>query len=373
MLSKLLQNKRNRIFLMIAGLVVVAGAGLLVYRLFIYKAPVETGTEEALQTVTVKRGDLEIAASGTGSYVAASTADIGFEASGQLTDISIKIGDRVEKGQVLASLENSSAQTTYNQARRTLLNMTSVASVAAAEEAVATAEDTVETEKQTLLYIISPTVYNYEVKLAEAQQALEKANAADAAGSNDETKAAVATAETAVKKAETNVEKGWYWYRNEYVPDMFTVEEHTPGSRKITKYVAAPSEADISAARSGLTLAEANLQEARYYLAALKGEEIPADATGSALAEFEQAKLDLQTAEDELNALVLVAPISGLVTAVDADPGDTVTAGSPIITISDVTKVYLDFYLDETDFDKVATGYPVKVVFDSLPDLTFEG
>ena len=61
MLSKLLQNKRNRIFLMIAGLVVVAGAGLLVYRLFIYKAPVETGTEEALQTVTVKRGDLEIA------------------------------------------------------------------------------------------------------------------------------------------------------------------------------------------------------------------------------------------------------------------------------------------------------------------------
>ena len=33
----------------------------------------------------------------------------------------------------------------------------------------------------------------------------------------------------------------------------------------------------------------------------------------------------------------------------------------------------LDFYLDETDFDKVAVGYPVSVVFDSLPDLTFTG
>jgi multidrug efflux pump subunit AcrA (membrane-fusion protein) len=33
----------------------------------------------------------------------------------------------------------------------------------------------------------------------------------------------------------------------------------------------------------------------------------------------------------------------------------------------------LTVYLDEADIDKVAIGYEVEVVFDSLPDLTFTG
>jgi HlyD family secretion protein len=112
--------------------------------------------------------------------------------------------------------------------------------------------------------------------------------------------------------------------------------------------------------------------EAKDYLAALKGEELPANATGTSLNAFEQAKLDVQTAQATLDSLQLVAPISGMITAVSAGLGDTVASGT-IITISDVSKVTLDFYLDETDFDKVAVGYPVSVVFDSLPDSTFTG
>ena len=106
---------------------------------FIYKAPVQAAAE-TLQTTTARQGDLELSASGTGSYVAAATASIGFDTSGQIVEMNAVIGDKVEKGQVLARLDSTSAQIAYDQAQRTFLNLTSPSAIATAENAVATAE-----------------------------------------------------------------------------------------------------------------------------------------------------------------------------------------------------------------------------------------
>jgi HlyD family secretion protein len=353
-------RKATRIGIIMLALIVIAGGGYFVYQKFIYKAPVQAAAE-TLQTTTARQGDIELSASGTGSYIAAATASIGFDTSGQIVEMNAVIGNKVEKGQVLARLESTSAQIAYDQAQRTFLNLTSPSAIATAENAVATAETALVSARQTLTYIISPTVFSYEQKLADAEQALIDAQKEAQSNPSAENTAKVTSAQTVVDKVQ-----------NSYVPDIFTVEQRTPGSRKTTKYIAAPTDAGIASARAEYTLAQAALVEAKDYLTALKGEELPAGATGTSLNAFEQAKLDVQTAQSTLNSLQLVAPISGMITAVSAGLGDTVASGT-IITISDVSKVTLDFYLDETDFDKVAVGYPVSVVFDSLPDLTFSG
>jgi len=367
-------NKLNLKYrLLTGGAAVLVLAGLIfgVYRLFFYSAPAAAdAAAETLQTSTVKQGDLVISASGTGVYVAKGTASLGFGSSGQITEVNVAVGDLVEKGQVLARMDDTAAQTAYKQAHRNLLNLTSPAAVASAQKAVAAAEDDVQSAEQSLMYLISPTVYSYELKLAAAQDAQAQAKAAAEADPSETNKTALATADAAVAKAQANVTAGWNWWRNTYVPQNFTVEEKKPGS--VTKYVATPSDADILSTRADLTLAQATLAEAKNYLAAIQGGEIPDDATGSSLTAFEQAVLDEQNAQDTLDGMTLVAPISGIVTSLTANLGDTVSSGT-VLTIADVSQVSLDFYLDETDFDKVAVGYPVEVIFDSLPDLTFTG
>ena len=164
-------RKATRIGVIIFALVIIAGGGYYVYRQFIYKAPVQAAAE-TLQTTTARQGDLELSASGTGSYVAAATASIGFDTSGQIVEMNAAIGDKVEKGQVLARLDSTSAQIAYDQAQRTLLNLTSPSAIATAENAVATAETALVSARQTLTYIISPTVFSHEQKLADAEQAL---------------------------------------------------------------------------------------------------------------------------------------------------------------------------------------------------------
>lgn len=352
-------------------MLILAGGGYFVYRQFFYKAPVQAAAE-TLQTTTAKRGDLELTASGTGSYVAAATSSFGFSASGQLVELNVKVGDEVQKGQVLAKLDSTTAQIAYDQALRTVNNLTSPAAIATAENAVATAETNAASTKESLIYVISPQVFSYEQKLISAQADLVAAQQAAATTPSADNTAKVTAAQAVVDKATKSLKSAMYYYTNTYVPQTFTVMQSVPGSRKTTKVLSAPTDAQIAASRSAYALALATLQEDKDYLAAIQGQDVPTGATGTSLNTYEQAKLDLQDAKTTLDSLQLLAPISGKITSLSAGLGDTVSSGA-IMTISDTSHVYLNFYLDETDFDKVAVGYPVSVVFDSLPDSTFTG
>jgi len=122
-------------------------------------ADTQTAAADTLQTTTARKGDLVIYASGTGTLVALDEADLGFKASGQIKEINVKVGDKVEKGDVLAVMDNTNLQIKYTQAKRSLLELTSVASLASAEEAVATDETDLLTAINQLSYLISPEVY----------------------------------------------------------------------------------------------------------------------------------------------------------------------------------------------------------------------
>ncbi len=121
-----------------------------------------------------------------------------------------------------------------------------------------------------------------------------------------------------------------------------------------------------------MTQAKATLQEAEYLYTALTGGEVPEDATGSGLTQLEQAKLDLEEAEVNLAGTTLVSPINGTVMSIDMSIGDTVGT-SAVITVADLSKKYLQVFLDESDWASINVGYPTEVIFDILPDSTFTG
>ncbi len=353
----------------VIAFIILAGGGAFGYYKLIYKPPTAT-TSSSLQTTTVRRGDLVLYASGTGTLVAKQAVSLGFQTSGLVTTVNVKEGDTVESGQILATLDDSGVQISYAQAKRALAELTSDAAIATAEESVANSKTDVQNTLNTLIYLISPTVYRYETNLEKAQTALIEAQAASDANPSEENTAKLQAAEKAVTNAQKSVKAGWDWWAKTYVPEMFTSVQRTRSGT--TKTTSKPNDAEIASTRAAYTLAKATLQENEYYLAALKGEEIPSNATGSSLTTLEEAKETLKSAENAVQNATIISPISGLVTSVSIVVGDSVGTDA-VMTIADNSTPIIEFYLDEEDWDNVAPGYDVEVIFDSLPDKTYTG
>ena len=73
------------------------------------------------------------------------------------------------------------------------------------------------------------------------------------------------------------------------------------------------------------------------------------------------------------------APIDGIISYIAVRVGENVvpgiqgTAGSSILTISDMSVVTAEVKVDETDITSVRNGQPVDVTIDAIPDKVFKG
>jgi len=364
-------GKRSWIIITIFLLIFSGGYAYYAYQ---YRPSQETSDKPELQTATIRRGDLIIYASGTGTLIPASEASFGFESSGQVVEISVRVGDQVKAGQILARLDDTSALNSLSSTQREYLELTSQTSIVSAKQQVAELEDALISARATLSWLISPSVVTWKERVSDAEIALQQAKDE---GASDK----IAEAETVLKSAQTKLTYAQNAYY-EYLVENF-VETETVGSRGGTYEVVVkdedgnpvinyPTELQISLAQYEYELAQAHLQEAHWYLSALQGEEIPENATGSNLAKLESARISLENAQANLEATQLIAPISGTVTTLGFSVGDNVNS-TAIINIADLSTPYLEIFLDETDWDKIAIGYPVEVIFDAVEEKTYTG
>ena len=79
------------------------GGGYAYYN-YVYQ-PSLAPAEQTIATAQVSRGDLIISVSGSGTLYPASEVDLGFETGGYLDEMLVKVGDRVQQGDVVARLE----------------------------------------------------------------------------------------------------------------------------------------------------------------------------------------------------------------------------------------------------------------------------
>ncbi len=352
--SSLQKPSRKTIFA--ALFVVLAVIAVVVF--FANPAPSEAAETPALQTAKVRTGDLIVTASGAGTVLPSAQVDLAFRSSGVLTELNVAIGDSVQSQQVLARLEENIQAEADFQALFTPLG------VAQAEGAVAEAQIALDNAPATLMYLISPDVYYYEVKLAEAQSQLDSLNADPAA-----TDAAREDAQKNLERAELNLQGAQSRYVNEYLPEYFTYTWVDEETKETVTAIIPPTVSDITLARTNIESAKLILQDAQSALEIVKaGPEaltVPVTALGPQMAKLEQARLAVE-------ATRLSAPFDGTVISLDAIIGQTVGT-SQFMTIATTEKLIVRFYLDETDIDKVAVGNRVSFTFDAYPNQPVDG
>jgi multidrug resistance efflux pump len=136
---------------------------------------------------------------------------------------------------------------------------------------------------------------------------------------------------------------------------------------KLNWYTGKPTDVDAALAQANFEAAQAAVQENEWYLAALKGEKVPAEATGSNLARLGSARDALASAQDRLAHTLLIAPIAGVVVSVSGIPGEVISPGQVLFFISDVADLHVETSdLSERDVARVQVGQAVTVSIKAL-------
>jgi HlyD family secretion protein len=92
-----------------------------------------------------------------------------------------------------------------------------------------------------------------------------------------------------------------------------------------------------------------------------------------AKANLEQAIQGQALAETRMSYSVLLSPFSGIVLSDNIEPGEFVSSGTPVITIGDLSRLYLRAYINETDLGRVKLGQKVRVTTDTFSNKVYEG
>jgi HlyD family secretion protein len=92
------------------------------------------------------------------------------------------------------------------------------------------------------------------------------------------------------------------------------------------------------------------------------------------------AQAALERAEEDLRNTTIRSPIKGVVLTRDREIGDAVSsilnlgsAATLIMTLGDVSSVYVEGQVDEADVGKIHVGLPVRTTVESFPGENFEG
>jgi membrane fusion protein (multidrug efflux system) len=135
------------------------------------------------------------------------------------------------------------------------------------------------------------------------------------------------------------------------------------------------SQLDLDNSTNGLVTASAQLELLKQKVSTAKNQLLGNPALPlEQFPPYAMAKAALDQAQRNLDHTVLRAPINGTATQVDSiQLGRFVAAGTPVFSIIDTSKPWVDANPKESDFTYVAVGQPVTVDVDAFPDHVFKG
>jgi HlyD family secretion protein len=113
---------------------------------------------------------------------------------------------------------------------------------------------------------------------------------------------------------------------------------------------------------------------------ALEGVAVSRAEVSKAKAQVAQAQAALEQAQEDLQNATIVSPMDGLVLSRDVEVGDAVSSilvlgsqATKIITLGDVSEVYVLGKVDEADVGKIYVGQTARIVVESFQDKKFGG
>jgi HlyD family secretion protein len=100
----------------------------------------------------------------------------------------------------------------------------------------------------------------------------------------------------------------------------------------------------------------------------------------SAERQVELAKANIQNAEEALKLAkivltytTLVAPFDGVITVRQAELGEIMVPGTPVVTLADLDHIWLRAYINETDIGKIRLDQSAVVKTDTYPSKSYKG
>jgi len=314
-------------------IIILAVVGVVIWRVFFAGPSIPPG-------IVALSGRIE----GDDSAVAPKT-------TGRVLEVRVREGDQVNAGDVIAVLDDQQIKDRQDQAQAAL-------TAAQARTAAATAEVAV-----------------LEQQLKQAQLTAVQSND-DAQGRVGQAEASLTAAEADLTQQEASLKLALF------DKDAYTrlVQTGAVSERqgKVSVSTADQQEAAVTAARrrveaarGALTTAKANLANPEIrasQVAGVRHQLIQQQAEiATSAASAEQARFQLAEADANRQDLIVRAPFAGTIVTRAAEPGEVITAGTAIVTLLDLNKVYLRGFVPEGEIGKVKVGQTAHVYLDSNP------
>jgi len=287
------------------------GVGIVLLVAFLIVRGGSGPTDNLFQTAPLERGKLTATAGATGSVRAQRTATLLWQTTGSVDTVGAMVGDRVSKGDVLASLD-----------RRYL----------------------------------SQNIILAEADLISAQKALD-----DLMNSGT----ARAQAAIALDQAEKEYKKAYD--NRQSLNGKITIREVkiVRGVPVIREYKGYADEETIADADEKLALALARLEDAQREYERVKDGPSQEDVSAA------QARVDAALAT--LSMAVIIAPFDGTVTQASIIAGEQVKVGDAAFRLDDLSRLLVDVQISEVDINNISPDQEAILTFDAILDREYHG
>jgi len=329
-------NSRVKRILLIVGAVIVA---LVIWKIFFAASSLPA-------SIIGLSGRIE----GDDSAVAPKT-------SGKILEVTVREGDTVTAGQVIARLDDAQVRAREDQARAALTD--AQAKMQGARDQIAVLQEQLrQNQVQT-----GQSTMDAEGRVRQAQADLTAAEAD------------LVQQQAALRLAEFNRDAYTRLAKTGAASQQQGLQAEVQADQQAAAVAAAQRR--VESARGALTTAQANLDNPKIRVAQVSGTEAQIfqqqSTIAGAKAETAQAQAQLAEAEADRADLTVLAPFSGTVLTRAAEPGEVVQAGTAIVTLLDLSKVYLRGFIPEGQIGQVKIGQPAHVFLDSNPNQGLDG
>jgi HlyD family secretion protein len=283
-------------------------------------------------------------------------AAVAAKLSGRILEVRVREGDTVNAGDVIALLDDEQIRARENQAQAAVADAEAKAEAAHAQIAVLQEQ----LRQSELLTAQARTDAQGRVNQAESEVVAAEAE--------------LARQEAALRLAAFDREAYTRLAATGAVPERKGKEAVSTAEQQSAAVAAARRRVD--SARGALLVAKASLANPgiRASQAGANRKQIAQQQkeVASANAKIEQARAQLAEAQANRQDLKITAPFTGTIATRTAEPGEVVAAGTAIVTLLDLSKVYLRGFIPEGEIGKVKLDQPARVYLDSNPNEPLE-
>ena len=359
--------------------------------------------ESAPQTAPVERVTMATGISSTGSLSAAHEQNLGFAQGGRLTAVNVKVGDRVEAGQVLAAIDPVPARQALDAQKAQLRAAKAQLDRVKDSPGVDDANDSLSQAKDILDAVTEQVsqqddadrvaIVNAERQVsADQNAAISAQNAqsaacaggasvacsnaqADAAAATQRLVASQAALRTARQKRELDQASGRVSIESAQ-QSVTTARNTVDTSESDRPHTIDQQRALVAAARAAVAQAERELSDTTLRapvagtvtaLNGAVGEYVAASSGTSALAPGTNASIPGASGSSAGSAA------SGPLGAASGAASPTRPGGTQFLVLSDIDQLQVVAMFNESDAALLEQGGNVEVSFDALPDVTVPG